>query len=108
MEPRRKLASYVKRHGVGDSGRAADFDESGPGVFGNAESEARRPAHEYVRGVAVNQDGGRTEGHGAKVGAGNFNITKRKRGGRMNVFNEGIWENFRSAGLNTRARHIST
>jgi hypothetical protein len=86
-----ELAGDAEGRGVAGAGGAADFDEAGGGLLGDAKSKARGPAHEDMGGVAVNEDGWGTEGEGAEMRADELDFAMRQSGGGHDVVNAGIW-----------------
>jgi hypothetical protein len=85
-----ELAGDAEGCGVAGSGRVADFDEAGGGFRRDAEGEARGPAHEDMGGVAVDEDGGRSEGERAEMRADELDLTLRQGGGGHDVVDAGI------------------
>ncbi len=56
-----ELAGDANISGVGRTGRAADLNEAARGIAGDAEGEARGPAHEHVCRLAIDDDDGRAK-----------------------------------------------
>jgi hypothetical protein len=89
---------------VAGAGGLADFDQAGRGAFWDAQSEARGPAHEHVRGFAIDEDGGRAVGVGAKMDAEEFDFAEGQGRVWADGVDAGLGKDF-SGGLGASARH---
>jgi hypothetical protein len=107
MEAFAEQVGDAERRNATAAGGVADFNEACGGILGNAKCEACGAAHEYVGGVAVDEDGRRTEAERTEMGADEFDFTEGQRGGRHDVVDARIGEGF-SGGLGAGARHILT
>jgi hypothetical protein len=83
---------------VADAAWLADLDQADGGVLGDAQGEACGPAHEHVGRFAIDEDGRRAVGVGAKMDAEEFDFAKGQGCVRADGVNAGLGKSF-SSGL---------
>jgi hypothetical protein len=102
-----ELAGDAQSGGVGDASGCADFNESGGSCGRDAEDETSGAAHEDVRRLIVDRDGGQAEAVGTKIDSRQLDFAIRQSGGGEDVVDTRQVADGRR-GLRGGAGHIET
>jgi hypothetical protein len=84
----------------------SNADEAGGGIFGDADGDAVRAAHQDLSDLAVDQHDGQTRGVGTKVGTGQLDFAERQDSAWHDEVNARVGNCF--SGLRASTRHDLT